>query len=381
MKYIFKKKLYVFIISLFDFIGKIIFLPFILSKKTLPGNIGKILIIRLDHIGDVIFSTVVPKNLKEHYKGAKITFLVSGWSKEIVLSNPNIDEVICYDAPWFDRNKRKVFEVVRFIKIAMQLRKDKYDIGFDLRGDLRHIILMALGGVKFRIGYGITGGGFLLHKEVKYRESVHSVERNLDLLKSMSINTPYREPEFYSSDKDILFIKDFFHKQKILKESFLVVLHPFANYSSKNWLENRFTTLMDELYNEYNATIILVGSTKDRNGIEKLIEASNAPAINAAGLTSLGALFEIINHSNVFIGIDSGPSHIAALNKKPSVVLYSGTNKANEWVPVSKNTIIIQKEIPCHGCGKLNCQDNICMDLISVDDVLLGVKEVLKRCE
>ena len=107
MYYTLKNRTFICIVYALDFIGKIIFFPFVLFKAKAPGNAGKLLIIRFDHIGDVIFSTVVPKNLKEHYKGAKITFLVGGWSREIVLSNPNVDEVICYDAPWFNRNKRK----------------------------------------------------------------------------------------------------------------------------------------------------------------------------------------------------------------------------------------------------------------------------------
>jgi hypothetical protein len=102
MKYIFKKRWNIFLISLLDFFGNIVFLPFKLFKKKIPGNVGKILIIRLDHIGDVIFSTVVPQSLKAHYKGAKITLLVGSWARDIVINNPYIDEVICYDAPWFD---------------------------------------------------------------------------------------------------------------------------------------------------------------------------------------------------------------------------------------------------------------------------------------
>jgi len=108
MRYIFKKKRNVFLVSLFDFFGSIVFLPFKLLKNKIPGNIGKILIIRLDHIGDVVFSTMVPQNLKSHYKGAKITLLVGSWGKgDIVINNPYIDEVICYDAPWFDKNKKR----------------------------------------------------------------------------------------------------------------------------------------------------------------------------------------------------------------------------------------------------------------------------------
>jgi len=61
----------------------------------------------------------------------------------------------------------------------------------------------------------------------------------------------------------------------------------------------------------------------------------------------------------------------------PAVLLYSGTNSLEEWAPRSKQVTVIQKEIPCKGCAQLDCKDNICMDLISVDDVVESIEKVL----
>lgn len=377
MGYVFKKRTYRFLFSIIDFMGTLLLLPFRLFGNKAPGNVGSILLIRLDHVGDVIFSTVIPQNLKNHYRGAKITFLVANWAKEIVMDNPYLDEVICYDAPWFNRNRKRAFEFRRFFKLAKVLRQYRYDLGFDLRGDFRHILLMALAGVRFRVGYGITGGGFLLHRKVKYRDGVHSIEHNLDLLRSMGIGIITYQPQLYSSAKDEKFAQDFLKANNLTEGDFIAIIHPHPGYPSKNWLKKRFAELTNLLCKDYKAKIILTGTDKDKHSNDDIIRLSQVPVINACGKTSLGGLLALIKSSTVFIGVDSGPSHIAASTGKPTVVLYSGTNKVQEWGPKSDNTIIIQKDIPCQGCQRLDCEHNICMDLISVEDVIEAVEKAI----
>lgn len=376
MKYIFKNKFYSFLFFLIDITGTVFSLPFLMFRRRLPGNVGHILLIRMDHIGDVVCSTPLPQNLKEHYRGAKITFLVSTAARGAVINNPYIDEVICYDPPWFSRGKKRIFEFRRFFVLTRELKRHNYDLGFDLRGDFRHIILMILARVRFRVGYGITGGGFLLNHKVNYRNNVHTIERSLDCLRSMGIDIIAQEPKVYPSAKDEESAEEFIKENNISAEDFTAVIHPYAGYSSKNWLDGRFAELMRSLYAKYNARIILAGSGKDKINNDKLIDRSRVPAINAADRTSLGSLTSLISKASVFIGVDSGPSHIAALTKTPCVVLYSGTNNPWEWGPRNDKAIIIQTDIPCKGCERMNCEHNICMDLISVEDVMDAVEKV-----
>lgn len=378
MRYVFKKRFYTFLFSIIDFIGQLILSPIRLFGKRTPGNVGSILLIRLDHIGDVIFSTSIPQNLKNHYRGAKITFLVANWAKEIVMNNPYVDEVICYDAPWFDRNKKRAFEFRKFFKLGQELRRHNYDLGLELRGDSRHILLMALARIKFRVGYGITGGGFLLHRKVNYRAGAHSLERNLDLLRSLDIKVVGYEPQLYNSAKDEEFVQDFLKANNLTDRDFIAIIHPYGGYPSKNWQDERFAELMDVLGKDYQAKIILIGSEKDKDNIEGIIGINQTPAINAAGKTSLGSLLALIKKSRVFIGVDSGPGHIAGSTGIPTVILFSGTNRVQIWGPKGDNTIIIQKDIPCRDCERLDCAQNICMDLISVEDVLEAVEKVLR---
>jgi len=379
MKYVLKKRSYIFLLTVIDFIGYIISLPLRIIRRGFPGNIANILVIRLDHIGDVIFSTTVLENLQKHYVGAKITFLVASWAKNIVIDNPYIDEVICYDAPWFDQNKRKVFEFKKFFKLARELQRHNYDLGIDLRGDFRHLLLMALAGVRFKVGYSITGGDFLLDKRVEYKDGAHSVQHNLDLLRDLKVDIVTDRPQIYSCEEDKRSTEEFFKENNLASDDFIVAIHPYAGYPSKNWLDSRFADLIEILDEKYKAKIILVGGEKDKDKVKAILGMCKAPVISACGTTSLGELLELIKRSSVFIGVDSGPSHIAATTDTPILVLYSGTNISKEWGPRSEKTVIIQKDIPCKGCEKLDCEHNICMDLISVEDVLDEVEQLIRQ--
>ncbi|MFH1645366.1 MAG: glycosyltransferase family 9 protein [Candidatus Omnitrophota bacterium] len=376
MKYIFKKKIYIFLFSIIDFIGKIFFAPFKVFSKKGPGNVGNILVVRLDHIGDVISSLPVLENLKKHYIGAKITLLVGSWVRPVVMNNPFVDEVICYDAPWFDRHKRGFFSYFGFIKLAFGLQKHHYDLGFDLRGDFRNIALMWLGGVKFRVGYGITGGNFLLNLCQFYKFAEHTTELSLGLLNSLGIKIVTNKPKIYLSKEDKGVVDNFFKSECFNDNQVKIILHPYAGYSSKNWLDERYIELISRLEAELKAQVIVVGSFADKEKVDFLIKGSLS-AVNSCGLIPVQGLAELINKAALFIGVDSGPSHIAAATDIPCLLLYSGTNVAAQWAPKRENIKVIQKDIPCKDCGKVDCESNICMDLISVDDVMEEVRELI----
>jgi ADP-heptose:LPS heptosyltransferase len=326
----------------------------------------------------MVYSTCIPENLKKYYKNAQITFLAASWAKEIVEANPFVDRIIYWDAPWFKRGNQKIFEFISFFSLARRLRQEKFDLGIDLRGDFRHILLMSLAGLRYRVGFGITGGGFLLHKKVDYRKGIHCLEHNLDTLRSLNIPIVIDRPILYISESENRLTAHILKENNISQDDFVIVFHTRAGSSAKNWLDTRFAELI-KILKQQGAKIILVGSDKDKAAADIIIGMSGAPALNLCGETSLLSLAAILKRASLFVGLDSAPSHIAALAGTPTVTLYSGTNRIEEWAPQGKNVTVIQKDVSCKDCEKETCDDNLCMQLISVSDVLsaIGVRRFL----
>src|SRR3990167_10185101 len=143
-RYPYRKSWRWYFVRLFD----LIFDPFQkhFQSKGFPQAVQNILIIRLDHIGDLICSLPVLPVLKRRFPSAEITVLTGEEGKAILAGNPSIDHLLAFVPNWFSR--KRFVNLIQFFKTICELRKTKYDLGFDLRGDLRNIILMILAGVR-----------------------------------------------------------------------------------------------------------------------------------------------------------------------------------------------------------------------------------------
>ena len=359
MKYVYKKKTYTILFSILDGVGNIIVFPIRWLRRKDAVEAKKILIIRCDHIGDVISSSVVLKPLRKAYPEAIIDVLTSSSGADILKGDPNIDNVISFNAPWFIRNGKRESFLAGVRNMSRAIKKGKYDIAIDLRGDARHILAMIISGVRTRISYGITGGGFLLTHEVSYAGLAHETKRNIDLLAPLKIFPDKVAVELRSADSDIKDAKSLVRESGI-KGSY-VVIHPVSGRTPKNWSPDKFACIIKFLKDEKSMTPVMIGSMSDKETLEDLGEGT----IDLCGKTSLGMLGPIISEASLFVGLDSGPAHIAAAVGTPTVILFSGTDDPDQWAPKGENVHVI-----CPGKGK---------DLseVSVEDVAQVVDKLV----
>jgi len=75
-----------------------------------PNRVRKILVVRLDQIGDVVCSLATLPFLKEQYPEAEITFLVGSEGADVVKDHPSIDHVLVYPSNWFSRGSSFQYE-------------------------------------------------------------------------------------------------------------------------------------------------------------------------------------------------------------------------------------------------------------------------------
>lgn len=342
--YVFKKKTYKIAVPIVDAIGYVLFwFKNLIKKDEFPGNPKNILVIRLDHIGDVLFATPALKMLRERFKGSKITVLAATWSKGILENNPNIDQIIVYDAPWFNRDKSQ--SNISFFGMAKKLKKENFDLGIDLRGDFRNIALMYFGGVKYRVGYGITGGGFLLSKKIEYIDDKHEIQHNIDILEQIAPGISagrITKPEFFTRKEDETFASQFLFENGIINGDKIIGIHPGAGSQAKLWSEEKFAQVISLL--SKSAKIIVFASEKEKKLVDSIISLSQSDCVNAAGKTTLGQMAAIIKKCGLFIGTDSGPAHIAAAVGTPIISIFSGTNDPAQWAPVGDKVTVLKMD-------------------------------------
>jgi ADP-heptose:LPS heptosyltransferase len=286
-----------------------------------------ILVIRLDHLGDVIFLRPCLLALRAHFPRAKITVLTSRAGAELLSGDRYVDRLLTWEAPWFSR-QTGTSETLSFWQLAGRLRQMHFDVSLDPRGDLRHHLLAWLAGVRLRVGYGITGGAFLLHLKRPLPRASHEVERNLQLAALLGVEPVVeRYVPLNFSEEDLRFGQSVWSSP--VKR---VVMHPAAGDPAKRWPMNRLIEICDALERQ-GCEMILVGSAQDHFAAQVLANACAHPPRVLAGATTLSQLAAVIASADALVGSDSGPAHIALTQGVPTVMLWSRTNQPEEWGP------------------------------------------------
>ena len=370
----------VFLIRLIDLTGYLLAAIIKFFKGTSPDNdsIKNILIFKLDHIGDVLMITPALRFLRLKYPEAYITVVVGAWSKDILTGNQDVNEILIYDAYWFNGNRDKKLNIKNTWRFIKKIRGRKFDVFYSLRGDFMGILLGSLLKIPVRIGFDNGGGGFLLTRPITPVENIHQIEQFLYAVggndsifdKKMKITVTEEERNF----ADALIRRHNGDNRKF------VGFHIGAGYPSKLWAPEKYGVLIKRLHDDFDTRAILVGGEEDREIIaetESIIR--DAGVINLAGRTNIKETAAIIERCSLFIGNDSAPVHIAAAVGTPVIVIFSAVNNPVQWKPFADNVICITKDLPCRFCEKFECEDAKCMHMISVDEVYSKAKEILLK--
>ena len=379
MKYLFKKRRHRLLAALLDGVGAFFFIFHRRPEKVLQ-DARHILVVRLDHLGDVLFATALPQVLKENFSGCRLSFLTSSAGAALLENNPFVDEVLVYDAPWFLRAGGACSPKNSYGSVIHRLKQMEIDLALSLRGDLRENFLVFMARAKESVGYGITGGGFFLTRKLKYRRGVHEREHTQDILKYLGISRRPLQGRIYFSEKEEMAFLEKMDARGISENKDPIGVHLEAGTEAKEWpLESteKFLSLCAEKF--LMRSLVFVGTdTAHRKILDRfLISNPSLGWKNLIGQTSLRELLYVIRQCKLFVGLDSGPTHVAACFGIPTLFLYSGTNDWEEWRSLEENAEFLRHPVPCSPCHETRCpvQGHPCMSGIEPERALRWLEE------
>ena len=376
MKFVFRKKRNLFFATLLDWLGYPIIGYFRRKKKPATMEAKNILLVRLDHLGDALAVSDASRLLKKKFPMARIAFLVSSMGAAVLQNNPYVDELIVYDAPWFLRKKAVKKKGIGFWDLSKLIREKEFDLALAPRGDLRENFLLWKAGIPRRIGFGITGGGFFLSEEIFYRFGVHESQHTMDILRTLGIREGCLEKKVYFSEDEEKQFSDMMCAQGVSPAEQWVGFQLDAGTESKNWPEENSRLFLKKFSVKFpNQKMLFVGSDIAKS--DRLMEFVRAEKIasnylSLVGKTSARELFYVLRTLRVFVGHDSGPTHVAASMGVPTLFLYSGTNVFEEWKPLSAAASVLRHPVPCAPCYRTDCNvsGHPCMADIQPESVL-----------
>jgi len=310
-------------------------------------NYKRILIIRTDRIGDVILSTPVIQAVRQAYPEAFIAFMARPYTKDIVLGNPYLNEVILYDK---DARHKSILATILF---ARRLKKYHFDLALILHSTNRVNWIAFLAGITKRVGYDRRASWLLTDRMryVKPEGLKHETEYNLDVAREAGINfnsqglVPYIPAGKEDEGKADAFLKN----NGITGKDIFFCMHINADSPSKRWPVERFAETADRIITQtgYKAVVFAVGNDIEPVDLMKG-QMKNSPVLMRD--FTIPQTTALLKRAKFFISPDSGPAHMAAVAGTPSVIIF-GCNEPglgpSRWRPLNQKAVILQKDTGC----------------------------------
>ena len=338
-------------------------------RERLPKDFKpkRILVVKLDHLGDVLLATPVFSNLRRAYPNAELHALTGTWSRVVLEKHPDVNKVLEYNSPTFCRTGQPT-PLKEVFQLYQQLRHQKYDLLVELRGDWR-IVCFALLRVTPR---RLDRAALQIANKLGFAQfsGTHEATRNLDVLKRAGIPTPTQTTIFSVTAEDKKWTSNFLAARQIDKERPLIAIHPGSPIPLKRWLPERYAELADWLIARKRAQILFVGVEDEIPIITEIQAGMQAQSVNIAGKTTLIQLASILHTCDVFIGNDSGPMHLAAAVGTQTIGLY-GPGDPTRFGPAGVQCQTIRR-FDCPPCLGTTCRfgKEGCMPKIQVKDVI-----------
>ena len=364
-----------------------------------------ILLIRLRLIGDVVFTTPIPRALKRVFPQAHLTYLVEPAAAPVVARNPSVDDLIIVP------RRRGMQRVADDVTLAWRLRRRRFDLVIDLHGGPRSSWLTFATGAPQRIGYTIKGRSWVYTTAVPRPRELrarHSVVNQWDLLEAIRLNPedarrhgtgswpggtadPVRDPVEMRLDPDAdAAIAARLNAAGVTPDHELILAHVSAGNPFRRWPEADFAKVMTSLAKAGPLRRSIVSSgPSDREAANRITAAvrhelgSDAGRIVDFGEFDLSELRALIGRSRLFVGGDTGPLHIAATTSTPVVGLYGPTlpSRSAPWRDPAIPTISLGIEgLPCRPCEQRVCEpgDFRCLTTLRPEDVISAAEDVLR---
>jgi len=300
----------------------------------------RILIIKFRHIGDVLLSTPLIRNLKLHYPDASINMAINEETKAMLEHNPDIDQLLLYP-----RNKIKnsslLGKLILELSYAKTILSNRYDLVINLTEGDRGAILALFSKAEIRLGRQ-TKNRFLQYfkpftKAIeKMGGTKHTVEQGLKFLDLLELSTFEKKVHLYSNDRSKHKIETILTKEKIKD---FIIIHPVSRWMFKCWDDEKFAKTIDYIELNKKKKVIITASPDqiELDRIESILKNCKSNPLNLSGLLSLDELSALISRASLFVGVDTAPMHMAAALDIPVIALFGPSNPIL-WGPWNNET-------------------------------------------
>ncbi|HEU5431642.1 MAG TPA: glycosyltransferase family 9 protein [Thermomicrobiales bacterium] len=344
-----------------------------------------VLLIRLDNLGDVLVTTPAMHAVRVGLPNARLTLLTSPVGAQAGRLNPDLDDVLVYEAPWMDPWRQLPHDPAREAATIAEIARRRFDAAIIFtsfrQSSLPAAYLCYLAGIPLRAAASIDGPGSLVTTRHKHPERMmHEVERGLDLVGALGFPTAptalvLRVPG--RARAEIAGLADACDDGRPV-----VVIHPGCSMPARTYPWDGFAAVAGLLVENLAARVVVTGAAAEADLVARVVDA--VPPLTrdsvrpAAGVFSFPGLCALIERADLVVTNNTGPMHIAAAVQTPVVALFALTNPPEQWGPWRVPHRLLNHDVPCRLCYSRICPTtHDCLRLVTPDDVLAAARELL----
>jgi heptosyltransferase I len=341
----------------------------------------RILIVKLGSIGDIVHTLPSLAALRHALPSSEISWVVERHSAEILRDNPFLDRLIEVDTKALRRGLMSG-ETLRAPRQQLRrLRASAFDLALDFQGLLKSASIARLSGARRIFGFSRDGlrepaSRMLLSKTVVTPLNTHVIHKNLGLLSgALGISVPV-----LSNQLEFPILVQSSHEKEAddAVDGGFVILNPGGGWETKLWSPERFGELADRIWENHHLESLITYGPGEIELAEKVLASSQSGKARAVSL-SLKGFYALAKRARIYVGGDTGPTHLAIAAGTPVVGLFGPTEWWRNGSLREDDVCVDRTDIDCRvDCHRRTCSNWICMD-IGVERLVQAVTERLDR--
>jgi len=335
------------------------------------GGNGKkdvnILVIKTGALGDLVLASASFTTVRNHFRGARMCLLTEPAFAQVVDGCPLFSRVF-----FLPRRRKNPFSLLRLV---CALRREHFEIVFDLQGNLRTNVLAFLAKAPVRSGfYRAAAGALFLTHAVKKGARVNPVDGQFGPLRKIGVREFERRPTLWNKGSETGWER-FCDTVGMNRAREFIVIHAVSSgrWHTRRWLPGRFAAVADSLRRR-GYDIVFIGDGEGRRWTQTILRRMREPAFNLCGRTSFVELCMLVGHGRLLITGDSGPMHIGVAAGTPVLGIFGPSDPVIHCPP---GVNVLYAGVACSPCGRKTCEDMTCMKRITVTGVLERAEDIL----
>jgi ADP-heptose:LPS heptosyltransferase len=350
-------------------------------RRRRPDSPQRILLLRLERIGDLLMTLPAIADVRAAAPAAQIDLVVGSWNADVAGAIEFVARVQTLDAGWLARAGEGQ-GMGSLVRAARRWTRTKYDLAVNFEPDIRSNLLLAASGAAWTAGYQSGGGGALLDIALDYDTRAHTTE-NARRLVAAVLGLPQRQerpPAF------VVPVSAHENAARLLTpaDGPLIGLHASGGREIKQWDQERFAEVARRLVTTVDATIVLTGAAADRPLVDRVKQhLPPERVVDVAGRVDLLTLAAILERLDLLITGDTGPMHLAVAVDTPVVAVFGPSDPAR-YGPRGPYDRVVRVDLPCAPCNRIRrpparCVGHVpdCLALVTTDTVVTAARSVL----